>query len=264
MNFIDNKNPDNKTGVRANINYGNLLDQFRYIEALKYTNNKVVLDIACGIGWGSYLIAKSGALKCVGADISEIAIQTANDNFKSNNLEFVLSEENKIPIENDTFDVIISFETFEHLTNVDVFCEEIKRVSKNNSICLLSTPNKFLFNKNEFDKPQNPFHFREYSRDEVILILQKYGFELIDYLGQYNTDNEKEIVEYQKFISNYWLVNRLNIKYGLLGRFLSQILSKVFLKNRIKDPAFSKIVTPKIVDKGFQPATHYFIFKLSK
>jgi ubiquinone/menaquinone biosynthesis C-methylase UbiE len=264
MKFIDNKNPDNKTGVRANINYGNLLDQFRYIEALRYTNNKVVLDIACGIGWGSYLIAKSGALKCVGADISEIAIQTANQNFVSNNLEFVLSEENKIPLENDIFDIVVSFETFEHLQNVDTFCKEIKRVSKNNSICLISTPNRNLFNKHNFERPQNPYHFREYTHDEVKIIFQKHGFELIDYLGQYNTDSEKEISEYQKFISKYWLVNRLNIKYGFFGKLLSTFISKLLLKNKIKDPAFSRIVTPIKVENGFQPATHYFIFKLSK
>jgi 2-polyprenyl-3-methyl-5-hydroxy-6-metoxy-1,4-benzoquinol methylase len=264
MSFISNKISNNLTGVRANINYGNPLDQFRYIEVLKYTNNKTVLDIACGIGWGSYLISKSGALKCVGADISEIALNTAKENFISSNLEFVLSEENEIPLSNDTFDVVVSFETFEHLQNVDMFFEEIKRVSKNNAICFISTPNRTLFNKNGVNTPHNPFHHREYLRDEVVTILQKSGFELVEYLGQYNTNDNKEIESYRKFIANYWMINRLGLKYGKLGRVIATILSKVIFKNKIKDPAFSRIVTPTIVENGFQPATHYFIFKLSK
>lgn len=264
MSFINNKISDNLTGVRANINYGNPLDQFRYIEALKYTNDKVVLDIACGIGWGAYLISKSGAQKCIGADISQIAIETARENFVSTNLEFVLSEENKIPISNDTFDVVVSFETFEHLPNVEMFFEEIKRVSKNNAICLISTPNKTLFNDDGIDTPHNPFHYKEYLRDEVVLILQKFGFELIEYLGQYNTNDIREIERYRNFISNYWMLNRLSLKYGKLGKVISTIFSKLIFKNKIKDPAFSRIVTPIIVEDGFQPATHYFIFKLSK
>ena len=115
MSFINNKNSDNLSGVRANINYANPLDQFRYFEALKYTNDKFVLDIACGIGWGSYVISKSGARKCIGVDISEIAIITARENFVSTNLEFVLSEENKIPLSNDTIDVVGNFDIIGHL-----------------------------------------------------------------------------------------------------------------------------------------------------
>jgi 2-polyprenyl-3-methyl-5-hydroxy-6-metoxy-1,4-benzoquinol methylase len=264
MNFISNKISNNLTGVRANINYGNPLDQFRYIEVLKYTNNKTVLDIACGIGWGSYLISKSGALKCIGADISQIAINTAKENFISSNLEFVLSDENEIPLRNDTFDVVVSFETFEHLPNVDIFFEEIKRVSKNNAICFISTPNRTLFNKNGVNIPQNPFHYKEYLRDEVVTILKKYGFELVEYLGQYNTNDKYEIERYRKFIANYWMLNRFSLKFGKLGRVMATILSKLIFNNKIKDPAFSRNVTPTIVEDGFQPATHYFIFKLSK
>lgn len=262
MKFINNKTSNNKAGVRANINYSNPLDQFRYFESLHYTYNKVVLDIACGIGWGSYLIAKSGALKCVGVDISKIAINTAKDTFISPNLEFVLSEENYIPLLDDTFDTVVSFETFEHLTNVEKFFGEIQRISKNNSICLISTPNKTLFNSDKDDIPHNPFHYREYIKEEVLIIMKKFGFELVEYLGQYNTNDLEEIDRYRKFISDYWSLKRFSSKYGKLGKVIEIFLSKFVMK--IKDPALSRICIPNKVKKGFEPAFHYFVFQLSK
>ena len=46
-----NINASNISGARANVSYGNILDQKRYIYALNFVRGKDVLDCACGIGW---------------------------------------------------------------------------------------------------------------------------------------------------------------------------------------------------------------------
>ncbi len=76
-----NQIASNQSGVRANVMYGNILDQERYIKSLSYVKNKDVLDCACGIGWGSYLIANVGANHVTSVDLSEEAISAAKNYF---------------------------------------------------------------------------------------------------------------------------------------------------------------------------------------
>ena len=56
--YSENKNKlaSNKSGVRSDFLYRNILDQKRYIEVLKFVRGKRILDCACGVGWGSYVI----------------------------------------------------------------------------------------------------------------------------------------------------------------------------------------------------------------
>src|SRR4030066_783433 len=86
----------------------------RYIFALAYVENKNVLDIACGTGYGSYFLAKNGAKFVAGGDISEIAINYAKNKYKLDTLEFEVENVMKMSYPSEHFDVIVSFETIEH------------------------------------------------------------------------------------------------------------------------------------------------------
>ena len=79
----------------------------RYQIAKKIVQNKKVLDIACGEGYGSWLLKKWGAKLVLGIDIDPDAITHANEKFSSDGISFLCSSAEKIDIQ-EKFDLIIS------------------------------------------------------------------------------------------------------------------------------------------------------------
>ena len=111
-----NKNAANTSGARSDHSYGNILDQKRYIFALKYVHDKKVLDCACGVGWGSFLMASAGAREVYGIDISEAAINSSKLFYYNENINYIKGTPYDLP-QDYKFDLITSFETIEHVEN---------------------------------------------------------------------------------------------------------------------------------------------------
>ena len=139
----------------------------RYLFASQFTASKTVLDAACGSGYGSAILSESGAQKVVGIDNSSEAIEYCEKNYKKENLEFKKDDCEKITLD-ASFDVVVSFETIEHLKNQDNFLAEIKRVLKDDGIFIVSTPNTDTY------PADNPFHYKEFTESEFKLFLGKY------------------------------------------------------------------------------------------
>lgn len=156
----------------------------RYIFAGQYVKNKRVLDIACGTGYGSEMLLSGGAKEVYGVDISQLAIDEASESYVLENLKFKQGSAEKIEFPDNYFDVVVSFETIEHLDNRENFLREVMRVLRSDGIFIVSTPNRILTSCYLFYKtPFNKFHKIEYKKKEFLLILNKY-FEVIDFLGQ--------------------------------------------------------------------------------
>jgi len=143
----------------------------RYYSITDLVKNKIVVDAACGEGYGSYLLAHHAAL-VHGVDISEEAIYHAKDKYNRTNLTFVVDSIASLPFENNSIDVLISFETIEHVNEQlqSTFLNEIKRVLKHDGILVMSTPNKLIYS----DIPQykNQFHVKEFYREEFVSFLE--------------------------------------------------------------------------------------------
>jgi len=144
----------------------------RYYSMTDLVKNKIVVDAACGEGYGSYLLAHHAAL-VHGVDISEEAIYHAKNKYKRANLTFGVDSIASLPFENNSIDVLISFETIEHVNEElqSAFLNEIKRVLKHDGILVMSTPNKLIYS----DIPQykNQFHVKEFYREEFVCFLEK-------------------------------------------------------------------------------------------
>jgi len=158
----------------------------RYYFAVPYIRNKTVLDIACGNGYGTYIIAKNGARFVIGVDISQEAITTARKNFFDINMSFKLMDAANTDFINKTFDVITSFETIEHIPDYARFLMEIRRLIRDNGILLISTPNSLISIKRN-GKPDNPYHIKEFTPDEFHRLLCGY-FRSVKLYGQILTD----------------------------------------------------------------------------
>ncbi|MBI2613218.1 MAG: methyltransferase domain-containing protein [Candidatus Levybacteria bacterium] len=145
----------------------------RYNFASRYIKNKTVLDIACGEGYGSFLLSKK-AKNVTGVDVADEIIKNAVEKYQLNgNIKFVSSDAvDFLAKTNKKFDVIISFETVEHVKNYMQFIELLKKCLKPGGTLVLSTPNK-RFSDLFFGGTFNRYHLKEFYTREVGNILTK-------------------------------------------------------------------------------------------
>ena len=95
----------------------------RYLFAKPFCVGKKVLDIACGEGYGSALMANWGAESVLGIDISPVAIDAAKAHFSQARTRFVqgdIVQSDILSAESD-FDVIVCLETIEHVDDPEIF-----------------------------------------------------------------------------------------------------------------------------------------------
>ncbi len=153
----------------------------RYAYATQFVRNKRVLDLACGEGYGSYLLAKT-ATSVMGVDIDETSIKHARNKYIKQNLEFKAGSITEVPIGGEAlFDVAVCFEAIEHIEDHPKLLSEVKRLLTPAGVFIVSTPNKPVYT----DEPQfnNPFHVHELYFDEFRELFQKH-FKKVKLLGQ--------------------------------------------------------------------------------
>jgi SAM-dependent methyltransferase len=137
----------------------------RYHFASRWVRGKRVLDVACGEGYGSALLARSAA-HVTGVDIAQPAIDHARATYAGMaNLRFERASCTELPLPDASIDVAVTFETIEHITAQERFLDELARVLKPDGVLVLSCPNKLEYSdKRNF---QNEYHVKELYRDEL-------------------------------------------------------------------------------------------------
>src|SRR5437763_4277161 len=92
----------------------------RYLLARDVCRGKDVLDIACGEGYGSALLAQV-ARHVIGVDIDCPSIAHAAVEYARANLHYVAGDATRVPLAAASFDVVVSFETLEHFAGQEAF-----------------------------------------------------------------------------------------------------------------------------------------------
>ncbi len=153
----------------------------RYAFAAQWCRGAQVLDAACGEGYGSSLLAKA-AESVIGVDIDAKAVRHAGQRYASQkNLEFRTADCTQLPFENGRFDIIISFETLEHLSSQEALMSEFRRVLKPGGFLMLSSPDKSEYSdKRGF---QNEYHVKELDRKQLENLISR-EFPACRLLGQ--------------------------------------------------------------------------------
>lgn len=152
----------------------------RYKFAQQFVTKKRVLDAACGTGYGTQLLAQY-AVSAVGVDISEEAIEYACEQYQSDKIDFYVASVEKLPFPDASFDVVVSFETLEHIDEkMQIrFLGEIKRVLSPQGILVMSTPNHSIYCK----RGVNSFHVKELEFDEFEELLRT-RFDAVKFCSQ--------------------------------------------------------------------------------
>ena len=143
----------------------------RYLLACELAADKIVLDIACGDGYGAAMLARHAA-QVTGVDIDTPTVERARGKYVADNLRFLQGSATDIPLDDDSVDLVVSFETIEHLMEQDRMLYEIRRVLRPEGFLLISSPDKYEYS----DVPgyHNEFHLKELYRQEFEALLQKH------------------------------------------------------------------------------------------
>lgn len=153
----------------------------RYALALGLAKDKMVLDVACGEGYGSALLSEV-ASDVVGVDISPEAVAHASKTYRDRaNLRFLQQSAFNTGLPDASFDLVVSFETIEHLLEQDAMLAELRRVLKPEGLLLISSPNRPVYSEGRAFT--NEFHVKELDFDEFDQLLRRY-FAGIEYHGQ--------------------------------------------------------------------------------
>ncbi len=143
----------------------------RYGVAVELVKNKSVLDIACGEGYGPHLLSRV-ASRVTGVDIDPVTIRHARKTYAKDNLLFREGSCLDIPAENHSFDVVVSFETIEHLADHARFLLEIKRVLTADGLLVISSPDKRWYSDRTGQR--NPFHELELYHEEFERLMRSH------------------------------------------------------------------------------------------
>lgn len=145
----------------------------RYSSLHNVVKDKIVLDAACGEGYGAMSLAASAA-KVIAIDISEETIKHARNKYSRDNLTFYRASIADIPLDDKSIDIVVSFETIEHVNSETQtsFMNEIKRVLKDEGILIISTPNKEIYS--DLFSYSNPFHIKEFYKKEFSEFLRNH------------------------------------------------------------------------------------------
>jgi len=141
----------------------------RYALAREIVAGKDVLDIACGEGYGSNLL-RDMARSVIGVDSAESTISHATARYLRPDLKFRVGLCDDIPLENQSVDVVISFETIEHHNRHAEMLEEIKRVLRPGGVLIISSPDKHEYS--DVPGSMNPFHVKELYLHEFHSLLK--------------------------------------------------------------------------------------------
>ena len=137
----------------------------RYEFCHAYSTGKAVLEIPCGVGWGTSLLKNVSRLTAV--DLSHEAVQYGKMHY-GRDIEFLVGDMGCLPFSNDSFDLVICLEGIEHVPKEigSAFIHEAARVLKLNGKIILTSPLP------DHSREDNPYHVHEYELEELESIIQ--------------------------------------------------------------------------------------------
>ncbi|MDF2522612.1 MAG: SAM-dependent methyltransferase [Clostridiales bacterium] len=164
----------------------------RYEFASRFVRDRV-LDIACGVGYGTQILLESDSAgnieHIIGVDIDPYTIDYAKAHYSNEKVSYLVKDatSSELVDELGRFDTIISFETLEHLEKDNDFINNLEELLKPSGTLIISTP----FGRGRGIPCSNPYHVHQYKEKEFVQLLNR--FRKIELYYQRNETIEKAV-----------------------------------------------------------------------
>lgn len=135
-----------------------------------------VLDCACGYGYGTAILAAcSRGGRFIGVDVEPEVIRYASDHFSTASpVEYMHGDAGNLDsISDASIDVLVTFETIEHVRDYQAFLREARRVIKPDGRIIAGVPNLWM---DETGKDPNPYHYHVFDYPKLRAALEDNGF----------------------------------------------------------------------------------------
>lgn len=139
-----------------------------------------VVDLACGEGYGSAVLARTAA-SVVGVDANPEAHEHARLRYRAPNLRF---ERDLVETWRGDVDCVVFLQTIEHVAEPGALLDAIRELAGARGVAYVSTPNVLTL-AGGAERSDNPWHLREY-RPEEFLELCRAHFSRVDLLGVFH------------------------------------------------------------------------------
>jgi glycosyltransferase involved in cell wall biosynthesis/SAM-dependent methyltransferase len=135
----------------------------RYAFAAQWIKDKRVLDVGCGVGYGSLWLAQHGASSVLAFDLSTDAISHAREFYHHPNISYQIASATNFDF--GQFDVITCFELIEHVDDQEAVLSSISAALNEDGILIISTPRALA-------QKRTHFHTKEFSEHEFRELLE--------------------------------------------------------------------------------------------
>jgi SAM-dependent methyltransferase len=142
-------------------------------------HGRKVVDLACGEGYGSAVLARTAA-SVVGVDANPEAFEHARLRYPQ-----VTFERNMIELWQGDVDCVVFLQTIEHIQDPDAMLEHVRELIEPGGVAYVSTPNVLTLAPKGAERSGNPWHVREYKPGEYRELCERH-FGQVDLLGLFH------------------------------------------------------------------------------
>jgi len=151
--------------------------------------DSLIIDLACGIGYGSNIMAKAGH-RVIAIDRDEEALEFGKKHWKHKNIHFAAGDAEKFSGgEIGEFGAAVCFETVEHISDPKPLLKTLRASAET---LLVSVPNETVMPWANVDGNGTKFHFRHYTKAQFEQLLNETGWQVVEWFGQEGPESEVE------------------------------------------------------------------------
>ena len=136
--------------------------RYRFAEAL--VGGRRIVDLGCGVGYGSQILAGKAA-RVYALDFAPDAVAQGRAAFNAANIRWIAGDAERMPLADDSVDLVVAFEVIEHLADWRAMLAESRRVLHADGQLVVSTPNRPYYEQSRV--APNPYHVHEFDFAEL-------------------------------------------------------------------------------------------------
>ncbi len=147
------------------------------------SSSDVILDAGCGYGLRSIEVSEKIGSHIISVDLSSSCLKSFNSKKHKNDIDIIRADVQNLPLQDRSFDKIISGDVLEHVPNVSNTLEGFHRMLKKSGMVFLLVPSSVsekLFLKLDNKHAERIGHLRIFESEQFLAIVKDAGFCVVD------------------------------------------------------------------------------------